>query len=62
MTIAATDDSMQEIAAAQRDDPALQQFWQHARGRSAEFCVQSGQLYRIDDKNEQLVIPESYRK
>ena len=53
---------MQEIAAAQRDDPALQQFWQHARGRSAEFCVRSGQLYRINDENEQLVIPEIYRK
>ena len=62
MTIAATDDSMQEIAAAQRDDPALQQFWQHARGRSAEFHVRSGQLNRIDDENEQLVIPDRYRK
>ena len=53
---------MQEIAAAQRNDPALQQFWQHARGRSAEFRVRSGQLYRIGDENEQLVIPERYRK
>ena len=53
---------MQEIAAAQRDDPALQQFWQHAQGRSAEFRVQSGQLYRINNENEQFVIPEHYKK
>ena len=53
---------MQEIAAAQHNDPALQHFWQHAQSRSAEFHVRSGQLYRIDDKNEQLVIPERYRK